>query len=100
MRKSWARNVRVAGAPGTPGRGEKTGVIVGWGGPGGSKDRVFFGTVRYDADDHEILGAAPFSGTGGPKALFAPGPAKRARRGRRSPTRYRQYLASTASATA
>ena len=50
--------------------GEKTGVIVGWGGPGGSKDRGFFGAIRYDADDHEILGAAPFSGTGGPTALF------------------------------
>ena len=64
IRKSWARNVRVARP------GEKTGAIVGWGGPGGSKDRVFFGTVRYDADDHEVLGCSPFSGTGGPPVLF------------------------------
>ena len=56
--KSWTRTARLAK------EGEKTGVIWGWAGPGGSKDRVSFGTLRYDADDHEILSTAPFGGSG------------------------------------
>ena len=59
IRKSWTRTARLAK------EGEKTGVIWGWAGPGGSKDRVNFGTLRYDADDHEILSTAPFGGSGG-----------------------------------
>ncbi|MGA2619215.1 MAG: hypothetical protein ABSF26_16525, partial [Thermoguttaceae bacterium] len=59
IRKSWTRTARLAKP------GEKTGVIWGWAGPGGSKDRVSFGTLRYDADDHEILSCAPFGGSGG-----------------------------------
>jgi hypothetical protein len=59
IRKSWTRTARLAKL------GEKTGVIWGWAGLGGSKDRVCFGTLRYDADDHEILSCAPFGGSGG-----------------------------------
>jgi hypothetical protein len=61
IRKSWEK------------KGPGSGVIFLWSGPGGSKDRVSFGSVLYHADDHQILATGPYAGSGGSSPEFFKG---------------------------